>query len=91
MEIHEQILVTVNAINLLRNVLIRTYDFKISPLQDVYRVFSNFLAESDVSLSTLVQESHRILTSPLDNKSLLQHVDLIFRFYLPLYSLICCT
>jgi hypothetical protein len=93
-----KLLVIVYAVSLLRNILIRT--FKVSEpvmktnLKRVFDSLNALIGETKNNLPELVKESRRTLSrferegASGNEKQQLQHVDMLFRFYLPLYSLL---
>lgn len=93
-----KLLVIVYAVSLLRNILIRT--FKVSEpvmktnLRRVFDSLNALIGETKINLPELVKESRRTLSrferegASGNEQQQLQHVDMLFRFYLPLYSLL---
>lgn len=93
-----KLLVIVYAVSLLRNILIRT--FKVSEpvmkknLRRVFDALNALIGETKINLPELVKESRRTLSrferegASGNEHQQLQHVDMLFRFYLPLYSLL---
>lgn len=91
-------MVIVYAVSLLRNILIRT--FKVSEpvmktnLRRVFDSLNALIGETKINLPELVKESRRTLSrleregASGNEQQQLQHVDMLFRFYLPLYSLL---
>lgn len=107
-----KILIIVDAINIVKNLLVITYKTgnrkaEVAELNLVYQSLIQLVGETQVSLIELAKESRRTLSrlerqntaqlksdQPNQNNNemkehrQLQHVDMIFRFYLPLLSLI---
>jgi hypothetical protein len=93
-----KLLVIVYAVSLLRNILIRT--FKVSEpvmktnLRRVFDSLNALIGETKINLPELVKESRRTLSrferegASGNEQQQLQQVDMLFRFYLPLYSLL---
>ena len=91
----EKTLVIVDAVNLLKNILIRTYLVGNSCQNRKKITNSNMIELIDESKHYLTQSEHiqtitggRIKAIDEEGRQQLQHVDMIFRLYLPLYSLL---
>ena len=92
-----RVLVVVDAVGVLKNLLIQTYNNDAAQtkvqLNKVYTSLDELLKETHLSLVEIAKESRKTLSKlntdvNADYSKQLQHVDMIVRFYLPLYSLL---
>lgn len=97
LEKEARVLVVVDAVGVLKNLLIQTYNTDSVQIQvqlnRVYNSLDELLKETHLSLVEIAKESKKTLSklntdANVDYAKQLQHVDMIFRFYLPLYSLL---